>query len=212
MRVAGKGRKDRELRILHYGAVSLRRPAAWVKRITPDLKTLASKMQTLMQQAEGIGLAASQVGVEKQLAVVDLGEGPVVLVNPRLIKADGEEVLVEGCLSLPGLYGEVKRASRVIVAATDLSGRPVRIRAEGLLARALQHEIDHLQGRLFIDRVDESTLHWLVYPPARRPTGAPSLAEGQHADREGEPLRQPTTLQEALRVFLSRPPSASSDR
>jgi len=177
----------------------LRRPAARIKRLTANLRALAEQMEALMKKADGLGLAAPQVGVERQLAVVDLGEGPIVLVNPRLLKKEGEEVMVEGCLSLPGLFGEVKRAAKVLVSATDLSGKAVRIEAEGLPARVLQHEIDHLQGRLFIDRVEESTLHWLIHAPAREAT-APKEAKP-------EPLAQPTTLQDALRVFLSRPSS-----
>ena len=186
------------LRIVHYGTPSLRRAAAKISKVTPDLKELAKEMDALMREANGVGLAAPQVGIEKQIAVIDVGEGPIVLVNPRIVKSEGEEVLVEGCLSLPGLFGEVKRAEKVTVAATDLSGKPIKIEAEGMLARVLQHEIDHLRGKLFIDRVDESTLHWLI-----RPKKATTAAEGG-VEEEPEVLRQPTSLQDALRVFLSR--------
>ncbi len=188
-----KKKPTSELHILHYGAPVLRRTAARIKKTTPELKALTEEMQALMHRAHGVGLAATQIGLDKQLAVIDVGEGPMVLVNPRLVKAEGEETMVEGCLSLPGLYGEVKRAAKVVVQATDLSGKPVRIKAEGFLARALQHEIDHLHGRLFVDRADESTLHWLREP-------APSAA----GEAKSEPLRQPTTLADALRVFLAR--------
>nr|NIM07170.1 peptide deformylase [Armatimonadota bacterium]NIO98651.1 peptide deformylase [Armatimonadota bacterium] len=162
MKKAKAGGQSGELHILHYGEEVLRKSAARVGKVSAALKALAAEMHTLMQKHNGIGLAAPQVGVGKQLAVVNIGESSKVLLNPRLLHKEGEEVMVEGCLSLPGLYGEVKRAAKVTVAATDLSGKKIKIEAEGMLARVLQHEIDHLQGRLFIDRVDESTLHWLL--------------------------------------------------
>ncbi|NIM06661.1 MAG: peptide deformylase [Armatimonadetes bacterium] len=196
MKKAKAGGQPGELHILHYGAEVLRKSAARISKVSAALKALAAEMHTLMQRHNGIGLAAPQVGVGKQLAVVNIGEGSTVLVNPRLLHKEGEEVMVEGCLSLPGLYGEVKRAAKVTVAATDLSGKKMKIEAEGMLARVLQHEIDHLQGRLFIDRVDESTLHWLL-----RPAGSSESEEGMPT----EPLTVPTTLQDALRVFTSKP-------
>jgi len=183
------------LRIVHYGAPCLRRAAAKIGKVTPALKALAKEMDALMRAVNGVGLAATQVGIEQQIAVIDVGEGPIVLVNPRIVKSEGEEVLVEGCLSLPGLYGEVTRAAKVTVAATDLSGKSIKIDGEGMLARALQHEIDHLRGKLFIDRVDESSLHWLIRPK--------QAAEGG-GEEEPEALCQPTSLQDALKVFLAR--------
>lgn len=183
--------KKASLKIVRYGAAILRHQSAKIAQITVDIKSLARQMEQLMHQSDGVGIAANQVAVEKQLAVVDVGDGPIYLVNPHIIQREGEAVAAEGCLSLPGLYGDVKRAARVVVAATNLAGKPFKIEAEGFLARALQHEIDHLNGRLFIDRVDESTLHWLVKPPK---------VEGVKL----EPIEQPTTLQDALRVFLAR--------
>jgi peptide deformylase len=183
------------LRIVHYGAPSLRRAAAKIGKVTPALKALAKEMDALMRAVHGVGLAATQVGIEQQIAVIDVGEGPIVLVNPRIVKSEGEEVLVEGCLSLPGLYGEVTRAAKVTVAATDLSGKSIKIEGEGMLARALQHEIDHLRGKLFIDRVDESSLHWLIRPKKAAEVGG---------EEEPEALCQPTSLQDALKVFLAR--------
>ena len=183
------------LRIVHYGAPCLRRAAAKIGKVTPALKALAKEMDALMRAVNGVGLAATQVGIEQQIAVIDVGEGPIVLVNPRIVKSEGEEVLVEGCLSLPGLYGEVTRAAKVTVAATDLSGKSIKIDGEGMLARALQHEIDHLRGKLFIDRVDESSLHWLIRPKKAAEVGG---------EEEPEALCQPTSLQDALKVFLAR--------
>ena len=184
------------LRIVHYGAPSLRRAAAKISKVTPDLKALVKEMDALMRAVHGVGLAATQVGIEQQIAVIDVGEGPIVLVNPRIVKSEGEEVLVEGCLSLPGLYGEVTRAAKVTVAATDLSGKSIKIEGEGMLARALQHEIDHLRGKLFIDHVDESSLHWLIRPK--------KAAAEEGGEEEPEALCQPTSLQDALKVFLAR--------
>lgn len=181
-----------QLQIMHYGAPCLRRQSARIAKVTLELKALAKEMETLMHQVEGVGLAANQVGVEKQLAVIDVGEGPIYLINPKIVQQEGELAGIEGCLSLPGLYGEVIRAEKVTVTATNLSGKPVKIAADGLLAKALQHEVDHLQGKLFIDRVDESTLHWLIRP-----------STGETGEK-AEPIIQPTTLQDALRVFTSR--------
>ena len=181
-----------QLQIMHYGAPCLRRQSARIAKVTLELRALAKEMETLMHQVEGVGLAANQVGVEKQLAVIDVGEGPIYLINPKIVSREGELTAVEGCLSLPGLYGEVTRAEKVTVTATNLSGKRVKIAADGLLAKAFQHEVDHLQGKLFIDRVDESTLHWLIRPSAGE------------AGEKAEPIIQPTTLQDALRVFTSR--------
>lgn len=197
---------SKELQIVHYGDPILRRSAALIKRVTPDLKALVPQMETVMRGCAGVGLAAPQVGIGRQFAIINIGEeadggqqsGTLALVNPRLIHAEGEEVMVEGCLSLPGLYAEVTRAAKVIVEATDLSGKQIRIEAEGMLARVLQHEIDHLQGRLFIDSADESTLYWLVKPAAD---------DGPGCAADTASVAVPTTLQDALRVFLSKPSS-----
>ena len=99
------------------------------------------------------GLAAPKIGISKQIVVIDVGEGPICLVNPEIIEAEGEEIDVEGCLSIPGLRAYVKRSSRVVVNALNEKGRPIRVTGEGLLARALQHEIDHLNGILMTDRM-----------------------------------------------------------
>lgn len=105
-----------------------------------------------MYAADGVGLAAPQVGVPQRLIVVDAGEGTLHLVNPEVHEASGSEMDSEGCLSLPGLYGYVERYSRVVVAGLDIKGKPRRIVASGRLARVLQHEIDHLDGILFVDK------------------------------------------------------------
>ena len=129
-----------------------------VAEFGPELARLAADMVETMVAAPGVGLAAPQVGVEKRLAVVDLsvGKDPQqlhVLVNPRILEQEGLESDVEGCLSLPGITDKVDRPVRVRVAAQDLAGAPFEVTAEDWLARAMCHEIDHLDGVLFVDRL-----------------------------------------------------------
>lgn len=129
----------------------LRKKAKPVERVTKRVQKLIKDMADTMYDAKGVGLAAPQVGVSERIIVVDVGEGLVALINPRLVDKDGLEVDVEGCLSIPGLTGYVERAAIVEVEGLDEKGRPMRIRAEGLFARALQHELDHLDGILITD-------------------------------------------------------------
>ncbi|NLM36934.1 MAG: peptide deformylase [Firmicutes bacterium] len=131
----------------------LRQKAKPVKKITKRLKKLAQNMLETMYAADGVGLAGPQVGVDERIIVIDVGDGPLVLINPEIVSATGEARDVEGCLSVPGRNGYVTRAAKVKVAAVDLEGRRVEFAGEGLLARAFQHEIDHLDGVLFIDRL-----------------------------------------------------------
>jgi len=140
----------------------LRKKAKEVRRFDKALKNLIRDMVETMRAAHGMGLAANQIGVLLRVIVVELPsdeEEPrsgklFTLVNPEIIEARGEEEAEEGCLSLPGIVGDVKRATFVVVKAQTPNGKEIRIKAEGLLARAFQHEIDHLNGVLFIDRVD----------------------------------------------------------
>ena len=135
-----------------YGDPVLRLKAKPVTEFNNRLKSLLEKMAKCMYQARGVGLAAPQVGVSVRAAVIDVGDGLITLVNPKITAAEGEEVDVEGCLSLPGLIGDVPRSARVTVQALDSEGKEKKISGDGLLARALQHELDHLDGILFIDR------------------------------------------------------------
>lgn len=144
----------------------LRQRARKVKRFGPHLEKLAQDMIETMRENHGVGLAAPQIGLPLRLFVAEIPEdeedpqsGQVyVLVNPKIIKASREEVEgEEGCLSVPGIYGDVWRAEEVVVRAQDTSGRGFRLRARGLLARVIQHEVDHLEGILFIDRVEDPT-------------------------------------------------------
>ncbi len=182
-----------QLKIVRYGHPALRQKTAPVGRVTEEVKDLITRMLPVMREAHGVGLAANQVGIGRRIAVIEV-EGKVVpLIDPEIISSKGEETSDEGCLSLPRLFGEVTRPTHVVVRARDLSGKWVKVRGEGLLARALSHEIDHLNGRLFIDRVDPETLHWLI-----------RMGDGE------EPILQPTTLDDALKVFLNAAPAEAS--
>ena len=143
--------------IVHLGDDILREKARPVSRITPNIIKLLDNMANTMYSAKGVGLAAPQVGVSKRVIVVDTGEGLYGLINPEIVKAEGREIDQEGCLSIPGIVGEVARASSVEVKALDRNGIECPIKASGFFARALQHEIDHLDGVLFIDRAQKVT-------------------------------------------------------
>lgn len=144
--------------ILLYPDPVLRRRATEVESFDGELARLVDDLAATMLAAPGVGLAAPQVGVSLRVAVVNVGAGTPedrlhVLVNPRLVAVEGLQAEEEGCLSIPGLSEKVARPRRVVVEARDRAGEPVRIEGEGLLARALCHEIDHLDGILFIDRL-----------------------------------------------------------
>ncbi|NLL42026.1 MAG: peptide deformylase [Firmicutes bacterium] len=142
-----------KLPIVTVGDPVLEKTAEEVPRITKKIAKLIDDMLETMYEANGIGLAAPQVGVSKRIVVLDVGEGPVVLVNPQIAASSGEEIDVEGCLSIPERWVYVKRATEVEVTGRDEKGKPVRIQADGLYARALQHEIDHLDGVLMLERM-----------------------------------------------------------
>lgn len=139
--------------IVIIGDEVLRKTAEPVPRITKRISKLIKDMLDTMYAFDGVGLAAPQIGISKRIIVIDVGEGPLVLVNPVLLDSHGEEVDVEGCLSIPDKRFYVKRATHVEVSGLDEKGRTVRLEAEGLLARALQHEMDHLDGILIVDRM-----------------------------------------------------------
>lgn len=124
-----------------------------VKNFDGRLAILLDDMYETMQAADGVGLAAPQVGILKRCAVIDIGEGKIEIVNPRIIKAEGSQIGQEGCLSVPGVYGDVERPNKVTVEAYDRFGTRFELTGEELLARALCHEIDHLSGNLFLDKV-----------------------------------------------------------
>ena len=133
-----------------------------VMKITDRTRQLIDDMIETMYEAAGVGLAAPQVFATQRLFVYDIGDGPDALINPEILQADGEELGVEGCLSIPRLQGEVPRHTKLVVKGLNRRGRPVRIEAEDYLARVFQHEIDHLNGILFTDRAVQDSLHWIT--------------------------------------------------
>jgi peptide deformylase len=175
--------------LICYPDPVLRAPTKKARSVTPDVKALIEEMIELMRAGNGLGLAAPQVGVPLQVFVADVGEGPFAVVNPKVVRVRGEQIGLEGCLSFPRLYGDVARAKAVTVRGLDSQGKKTSIEAEDLLARVLQHEIDHLKGTLFIDKVDPATVHWLL---------------GYDAET-GEPIKQPTTLEDALSALAGGP-------
>jgi peptide deformylase len=145
-------------KIVTFGHPVLEKTAEPVSEIDQEIRDLARDMVLTMHAAPGIGLAAPQVAVCKRVITVDLsiGENPeevIILVNPSLIKTEGEEVSEEGCLSVPGIHENVKRPARVVVRGLDLEGKEKVIEADGTLARVFCHEIDHINGRLFIEKL-----------------------------------------------------------
>ncbi|MFL6624074.1 MAG: peptide deformylase [Sulfurifustaceae bacterium] len=140
--------------ILQYPDARLRRTAEPVQEVSDEVRTLVSDMAETMYNAPGIGLAAIQVGVPQRVVVIDLSEERnqlQVFINPEIVEREGEQLMEEGCLSVPGIFEPVTRAGRVRVRALDRDGRPFEMDATGLLATCIQHEIDHLDGKVFVD-------------------------------------------------------------
>lgn len=139
-----------------YGDPALKKKCGPVAEIDQDIAGLAADMAGTMYLNNGVGLAASQVGVSKKVIIIDISEernNLIALINPEVIGEEGEETAEEGCLSLPGVTAEVTRSRKVNVKALNLEGEEVKIEGEGRLARVLLHEIDHLNGVLFVDRI-----------------------------------------------------------
>lgn len=161
-------------KIVRYPEPVLRAKCRPVTEITPEVRALAEDMLETMREANGVGLAAPQIGVDLQLAVIDVSHNPdcitfmkvdgqsvdmlqhmpIVFTNPKLELGSAKELGEEGCLSFPRLRGDIRRSSAITVSYTDLNGKTVTVETDGLLARAFQHEIDHLNGILFIDRLN----------------------------------------------------------
>jgi len=162
--------------IVTYGDPVLRSRAEQIDHFDDDIRDLIERMHQVMAESRGLGLAGPQVGVAKRIFVYDVGEGRHALVNPRIVRATGEEVGAEGCLSIPGLQGEVPRALKVTITGLDENGKNVKIKAEGMLARVFQHEMDHLDGTMFIDRADPDTLETIAVTEGdEEGTGGPAL-------------------------------------
>jgi len=146
------------LNILEYPDPRLRTRAQPVETVDDALRQLIDDMLETMYAAPGIGLAATQVDVHKRLLVADVSEdhsAPVVLINPKIVEEDGKQKAEEGCLSVPGIYEKVDRAEHIVVEALNRDGETFRMEADGLLAVCIQHEMDHLDGKLFVDYLSE---------------------------------------------------------
>ena len=150
----------RQIRI--QGDAVLEKKCREITEMTPRIKELIEDMLDTMYDACGVGLAGPQVGVLKRLCVSDVGEGPIVLINPVILSTDGEQTGDEGCLSLPGKAGQVTRPNHVVVRALDENMQERELEGEGLLARAFCHEIDHLDGHMYTELV-EGQLHDVTY-------------------------------------------------
>lgn len=147
--------------VVKIPAPVLRQVASEVTKVGPKTIKLIDEMVRVMKKANGVGLAAPQLGTLQRIIVIaPEGMKPTPLINPVVVTREGSQVGQEGCLSIPGLYGDVERAMRVEVEAYDRKGRAFVFEMEGMPARVVQHEIDHLDGVLFIDKVDAATLHW----------------------------------------------------
>ena len=165
-----------------FGDPVLKQPARPVEELTADLVPLVHGMYATMDEAEGVGLAAPQVGVRKRLFTYDLheGDGPHVVVNPEIVDRSGEVLLEEGCLSVPGFRFEILRAERLTMRGIDLDGCEVVLDADGLLAHVIQHEIDHLDGVLLLDRLEPD-----VRREALRAIRLQELPAGSVPERQG---------------------------
>ena len=142
------------LPILHYPDDRLHRIAAPVEHINDEIRQLVKDMAETMYAAPGIGLAATQVNVHRQVIIIDISESHdrlMVFINPEILEAQGEAEYEEGCLSVPGIYEKVTRAERIKVHARDAAGQPFTLEATGLLAVCIQHEMDHLRGKVFVE-------------------------------------------------------------
>jgi peptide deformylase len=155
------------LPIVQLGDPILRTPTIPIVRFDRPLGRLLDDMTDTMRDAPGVGLAANQVGRSERICVIEVDGRHIELVNPVLVRTSGDQRDLEGCLSVTGFYAQTTRAERAVVTAQDRRGRPVRVAGRGLLARALQHELDHLDGQLYLDRLD-------------------SLDDLQRVDEEGE--------------------------
>ena len=139
------------LKLKFYGDKLLRKKSTPVKTVGPTERMLITSMIKKMYESKGIGLAAPQVGINERIFVVDIGEGPIAVINPRIVKKRGREVMEEGCLCFPDISFRVKRAQKIVLKYLDENNNKVERGFDDLLARVMQHEIDHLDGKLIID-------------------------------------------------------------
>ena len=148
--------------IRENGDEILRKRAREVEEINDKIRQILEDMVETMHQFNGVGLAGPQIGILKRLVVIDIYDdnGPIKLVNPRIVEQKGEQEVEEGCLSFPNQYAKLIRPAQVVVEAKNENGETIRIEAEGLLAQALSHELDHLEGVLFVDKMIPGTMEY----------------------------------------------------
>ncbi len=143
------------MEVLRYPNPMLKRPSAALLMVGDEERRILDKMAETMYSGHGIGLAAPQIGISKQLLVVDIGDKRLLrLINPSVLKMEGKEGMEEGCLSVPGIYININRPQKIMIKALNENGMETRFEADGLLARAIMHEIDHLRGKLIIDHIN----------------------------------------------------------
>ncbi len=153
--------------IRHLPDAILRKKAKKVPGIDGSMRRLIKDMIETMQQVGGIGLAAPQVGVSLRVIVLQMpGEEPVAIINPAIVKRSGKREVAEGCLSVPGYQGEIRRSNSVVVKGLNEQGKPVRIKADGLMAQALEHEMDHLNGVLYLEHIESQDKLYRLEPQA----------------------------------------------
>jgi peptide deformylase len=174
----------RDLHLL--GSPVLRQQSAVVPQVDAEVRRFIDDLFETMDAAKGVGLAANQVGLATRIAVVSVEDHRFVMVNPVIVSAEGRGRAEEGCLSIPEVYGEVTRPERIVLEAVDRSGQPYRREAGGLLARAIQHEIDHLDGILFIDHLGALKRQLLVarWKKEHRGEGVIKIIRPEHARPE----------------------------
>ncbi|HEX2449605.1 MAG TPA: peptide deformylase [Gemmatimonadales bacterium] len=169
------------LRLYLLGQPVLRQRSAEVGIVDDEVRRLVDDMFETMDAAKGVGLAANQVGVARRVAVIDAEGQRFAMIDPEVVSAEGRAVAEEGCLSIPDVYGDVSRPERIVLEATDREGQRFRLEAEGLVARAVQHEIDHLDGILFLDHLSLMRRRLLLARWKREHGDAPTIKEVQPA-------------------------------
>ena len=168
------------------GQPVLRQRSTEVRQVDDEVRRLIGDMFETMDAAKGVGLAANQVGVARRVAVIDAEGRRFAMVNPVIQSAEGRGVAEEGCLSIPDIFGDVTRPERIVLEALDHDGQPFRLEADGLVARAIQHEVDHLDGILFLDHLSLMRRRLLLARWKREHGDAPTIKEVQPASAPSE--------------------------
>ncbi|MHB8732551.1 MAG: peptide deformylase [bacterium] len=201
-----RGRVRRIVTVTDAAGAVLRRRSRAVPQVDAAIRRLIADMAVTMRHAEGVGLAAVQIGVPLRIVVADTGRGLLALVNPRLRRRSGAQVGEEGCLSIPGVVAPVRRPLRITVDGTLVTGQRVGLRATGYIARILQHEIDHLNGVLFLDRVRASAVRRRTLRPAERRRGVKTAATRLTAAGEAGRARRRSPVRRRSAAGRSRRP------